>query len=118
MNRNIFEGKANRAMRRMGTVTMSLMIMFSMMPLLGEATDGFAGAVSVYADTTAYDAELTFKDDAITEDAAGSGYTISGTTLTIKSAGTYRIGGSCSEGSIEVKKGLSDVVLVEHILYS
>ena len=57
-------------------------------------------------------AELTFSDSAITETSAGSGYTIDGTTLTVTTAGTYRIGGSCSEGAIIVSKGLSNVTLI------
>ncbi len=57
-------------------------------------------------------AELTFTDSAVTETAAGSGYSISGTALTITAAGIYRINGSCAEGSIEVGKNLSDVTLI------
>lgn len=55
---------------------------------------------------------LTFSDSGITETSAGSGYTIDGTTLTITTAGTYRISGSCSEGAVIVGKGLSSVTLV------
>ncbi len=57
-------------------------------------------------------ATLSFSDSGITETVSGSGYTISGTTLTIKSAGTYRVTGSCSEGSIVVGGSLSDVTLI------
>lgn len=57
-------------------------------------------------------AELTFSNSSITETAVGSGYSIDGTTLTITAAGTYRISGSCSEGTIIVSKGLSDVTLI------
>ena len=75
------------------------------------------GGVSTQADSTydgiaSYDALLTFGDDAITETVSGSGYSISGTTLEITAAGTYVLTGSCSEGSIAVKKNVSDVVLV------
>ena len=55
---------------------------------------------------------LTFSDGKITETVSGSGYTISFTTLTITSPGTYIVTGSCSEGNIEISKSLSDVVLV------
>lgn len=71
-------------------------------------------AVSVVAESTSskdYTAYLTFSDTGITETAAGSGYSIDGTTLTISASGTYRIGGTCSEGAIEVKKEVSGVVL-------
>lgn len=55
---------------------------------------------------------LTFSDAAIKETSASSGYVIDGTTLTITAAGVYQIKGSCSEGSIVVSKGLSDVILI------
>ena len=57
-------------------------------------------------------ATLTFNDSSITETVAGSGYSIEGTVLTIESGGTYRINGSCSDGSIVVGKGLSGVTLI------
>lgn len=62
--------------------------------------------------TAEQSAVLTFSDSGITETSAGSGYTIDGTTLTITTAGTYRISGSCSEGTVIVGKGLSNVTLV------
>ena len=62
--------------------------------------------------TAEQSAVLTFSDSGITETSAGSGYTIDGTTLTITTAGTYRISGSCSEGAVIVGKGLSSVTLV------
>ncbi len=57
-------------------------------------------------------AALTFSDNAITETAPGAGYTLSGTTLTITAAGTYRISGQCAEGSVIVSKGLRNVTLI------
>ncbi len=41
-----------------------------------------------------------------------SGYKISGTALTINEAGTYIVSGSCSDGSIKIKKGTTGVTLV------
>ena len=67
---------------------------------------------STVGETVAQSAVLTFSDSAVTEPAAGSGYTIDGTTLTITAAGTYRIGGSCAEGTVVVSKGLSGVTLI------
>ena len=57
-------------------------------------------------------AVLTFTDAGITETEAGSGYTVNGTVLTVTAAGTYRICGSCTEGSIIVAKGLTGVTLI------
>ncbi|MBQ9558170.1 MAG: carbohydrate-binding domain-containing protein, partial [Clostridia bacterium] len=68
-------------------------------------------AVEVFA-STAESAVLTFTDSGITETAAGSGYEIVGTALTITAAGTYRVTGNCSEGSISVGKSLSGVTLI------
>ena len=66
-------------------------------------------SVSAVAEQSAV---LTFSNSSITETSAGSGYTIDGTTLTITTAGTYRITGSCTEGSVVVSKGLSNVTLI------
>ncbi|MGN0173239.1 MAG: carbohydrate-binding domain-containing protein, partial [Acutalibacteraceae bacterium] len=73
-------------------------------------------AVSVFTVSIMVDAAsiptLTFTESGITETVSGSGYSISGTALTITSGGTYKITGSCSEGSIAVAKSLSSVVLM------
>ncbi len=74
------------------------------------ATDGGSNSNNtVYAEQSAV---LTFLDSAITDTESGYGYSIDGTTLTITAAGTYRISGSCSDGSIVVSKSLSDVTLI------
>ena len=66
-------------------------------------------AVQAYATESA---TLTFSDSGITETVAGSGYTIDGTTLTITAAGTYRLTGSCAEGTVIVNKSLFGVTLI------
>lgn len=54
-----------------------------------------------------------FTADAVTaQDAQGSGFKIKGTELTISEAGTYTVSGQCAQGSIKVKKGTKDVVLI------
>ena len=58
------------------------------------------------------DATLTFSDSGITASGAEEGYEIDGTDLKITAAGTYVVTGSCSEGSITVKKGTTGVTLV------
>ena len=65
--------------------------------------------------TNAYSKEqatLTFTDSGITETVSGSGYNISGNTLTITASGTYRVTGGCSEGNITVGKELTGVTLI------
>lgn len=66
------------------------------------------------AETTSYHAAdaltLTFTDSGIT--GSGSGVEISGTALTISEPGTYLLTGSCTDGSVKVKKGTADVTLI------
>lgn len=69
------------------------------------------------AESTAYDTDgataFTFTDIAITaKDGDYTGYNIDGTALTIEAAGTYIVSGSCQNGSITVKKGVTGVTLV------
>ena len=69
------------------------------------------------AESTAYDTDgataFTFTDSAITaKDGDCTGYDIDGTALTIEAAGTYIVSGSCQNGSITVKKGVTGVTLV------
>ena len=55
---------------------------------------------------------LTFSDGGVAATLPGSGCTVSGTTLTVTASGTYRITGSCADGSIVVAKGLQNVTLI------
>ena len=55
---------------------------------------------------------LTFSDSGVTETEQGTGYSVSGTVLTVTAPGTYRITGQCAEGSIVVGKQLSGVTLI------
>lgn len=56
---------------------------------------------------------LAFTDSGITaRDCSDTGYEIDGTALTIDSAGTYAVTGTCADGSITVKKGTTGVTLV------
>lgn len=55
---------------------------------------------------------LTFADSGITAQDGTDGYEIDGTALTIDSAGTYAVTGTCADGSITIKKGTTGVTLV------
>ena len=88
-------------------LALSLVLTFTVSAAAATADD--ASSVGVTAEQSA---ALTFSNSGITETSAGSGYTIDGTTLTITTAGTYRISGSCSEGAVIVSKGLSNVTLI------
>jgi hypothetical protein len=86
--------------KKLLAVIISVVLMLSMFPM---------------TTASAYSKErvtLTFSDSAITPSADSSGYSISGTTLNITAKGTYRITGSCSEGSVIVAGSLSDVTLI------
>ncbi len=67
-----------------------------------SAEDDFSGAT-----------ELVFTDNGITvKEGEYDGYKIEGTALTLNKSGVYRVSGSCSDGSIKIKKGTEDVTLV------
>ncbi len=91
-----------------------LSILLALMLVLPLTVSGMAASVDTASTSAVVEqsAELTFSNSGITETSAGSGYTIDGTTLTITTAGTYRIGGSCNEGAIIVSKGLNNVTLI------
>lgn len=54
---------------------------------------------------------LTFSDSGITADDSGS-FETDGTALTVTGAGAYVLTGSCADGSVKVKKGVTGVTLV------
>lgn len=91
------------------SVLLALSLVLTFTVSAAASTIDTASAAGV---TVEQSASLTFSNSGITETSAGSGYTIDGTTLTITTAGTYRIGGSCSEGAVIVSKGLSNVTLI------
>lgn len=84
---------------------------FVVMTLLVQMVAVQSG-VSITNIYSAENATLTFSDSAIEETVAGTGYTISGTTLTITANGTYRVMGACQSGTVVVNKSLSNVVLI------
>ena len=81
-----------------------------------DASASTSGSVSGSATQPddGYEAEgavaLTFSDSGIT--GSGEGFEIDGTALTIIAAGTYLLSGSCADGSVKVKKGVTGVTLV------
>lgn len=82
------------------SVILSALMVFSMCPMSVSATDDS-------------DVTFTFSESGISvSDETAEGYKISSKDLTINSAGTYRITGKCSDGSINVKKETTDVVLI------
>ena len=89
-----------------------LSLAMGMLPGCAAGTSNTVATVTAAeSHSTQADAQVTFSDSGITTSAA-SGLTIQGTALTITQSGTYALSGSCSDGSIEVEKGVSDVHLV------
>lgn len=75
-----------------------------------------ASGTVIAAENTTYSLEgataFTFTDSGITAvDGDYDGYKIEGTTLTISTAGTYVVSGSCADGSIKIKAETEGVVL-------
>ena len=74
-----------------------------------EATEAVTEtAASVTDAQTAF----TFTDSGITVEGSSDGYECSGTALTIDTAGTYLLSGSCADGSVIIKKGTTGVRLI------
>ncbi|MBQ8968021.1 carbohydrate-binding domain-containing protein [Ruminococcus sp.] len=66
-----------------------------------------------FEDNGEYDNIFTFTADSVTADNEdGAGFKIKDTVLTINESGVYVVKGECAEGSIQVKKGTTDVVLI------
>ena len=68
----------------------------------------------VFAEDSSQNAtKFVFSDDEITVTVGDySGYKISGTALTINASSTYEVSGSCTDGSIKVKKGTEGVNII------
>ena len=99
--------KASPGKRIWAWVLTAALVVSLAVPLLTPA----ARAAEEY--DTAGTASFVFSDSGITA-AEGdySGCKIDGTALTIQDAGVYSVSGSCADGSIKVKKGVTGVTLI------
>lgn len=96
--------KAN--MQRQDTRYVALLLALAILMLL-------VPRVSAAEYTASGATKFVFTDRGITvTDGNYIGYKIEGTELTINGTGTYIVSGSCSDGSIKVKKGTTGVTLV------
>ena len=96
--------KAN--MQRQDTRYVALLLALAILMLL-------VPRVSASEYTASGATKFVFTDRGITVTEGNcTGYKIDGTELTINGAGTYIVSGSCSDGSIKVKKGTTGVTLV------
>lgn len=69
-------------------------------------------ALIVPAGAASSDNTFTFSQGSIAASGTGGGYQIDGTDLKITTSGTYTIQGTCTEGSVTVKKELTGVTLI------
>ncbi|MBR0508567.1 MAG: carbohydrate-binding domain-containing protein [Clostridia bacterium] len=82
---------------------------------LTKVTGDVAVTITVAAagETDTSDPVITFTDSAATlTSGSAAGVTINGTAVKINEAGTYTFTGSCANGSIVVKKGVTGVTLI------
>ena len=82
---------------------------------LTKVTGDVAVTITVAAagETDTSDPVITFTDSAATlTSGSAAGVTINGTAVKINAAGTYTFTGSCADGSIVVKKGVTGVTLI------
>ena len=84
---------------RAAAVFLSLAVLLPAAPSAFAAQSGTAGTSVVFSESA-----VTVSD--------GSGLSIDGTSLTIEQSGTYVLSGTCSDGSVRVKKGVTGVTLV------
>lgn len=91
-----------------------LSLLFAAMLVLSLAACSAQGGDKTQSGDESYsaDAAFTFSDSGIKATGSSDGYEIDGTHLTIESSGTYSLSGSCSGGSVEVKKGTTGVTLI------
>lgn len=87
-----------RAMQ-LAAVLLSLAVLLPSVPAAFASQRAAEGTAVVFSESS-----ITAADE--------SGLSIDGTTLTIEQAGTYVLSGTCSDGSVKVKKGVSGVTLV------
>lgn len=89
---------------RISSAILILLMLLSFVPITANAAAEYSadGATS-----------FVFSDGEITvTEGIYSGYKTDGTALTISESGTYIVSGSCSDGSIKIKKGTTGVTLV------
>lgn len=94
------------------TITKKITAVFTVLVLLLTVT-----SLALTANAAEYDTvnatSFVFSDDGITvTDGDYTGYKVKGTALSITDAGTYIVSGSCTNGSIVVKKNVTGVTLV------
>lgn len=73
---------------------------------------GTEAVTETAASVTDAQTAFTFTDSGITVEGSSDGYECNGTVPTIDAAGTYLLSGSCTDGSVKIKKGTTGVRLI------
>ncbi len=73
---------------------------------------GTEAVTETAASVTDAQTAFTFTDSGIAVEGSSDGYECNGTVLTIDAAGTYLLSGSCTDGSVKIKKGTIGVRLI------
>lgn len=73
---------------------------------------GTEAVTETAASVTDAQTAFTFTGSGITVEGSSDGYECNGTVLTIDAAGTYLLSGSCTDGSVKIKKGTTGVRLI------
>ena len=73
---------------------------------------GTEAVTETAASVTDAQTAFTFTDSGINVEGSSDGYECNGTALTIDAAGTYLLSGSCTDGSVKIKKGTTGVRLI------
>ena len=95
----------------LSTVLAASVMLSSPISALAAGTEETAELTAVYDVTDA--TSFVFTDEGVTvTEGAYTGYKLDGTSLTIKESGTYVLSGTCKNGSVTVKKGVTGVTLI------
>ena len=92
----------NKRILRILAITQCLLLLIWAVPEVSASSGSYENATF-----------LIFSDNSVTASGnSSSDYEIDGTDLTIKGEGTFVLSGSCSDGTVTVKKGVTGVNLV------
>ena len=102
----------NRSLLSIKTIALSALLVFSLSCepklIVPDNSDDEFESINVGSSQSI---TFTFSDSSITASKSSDTYNIDGTNLTVKASGSYKVNGNCSNGSITIQKGTTDVNL-------
>lgn len=100
----------NKKIRKIFLLSICLSIIIeTILPTMSTTKDLYASSVDY---TTSNSTIINFTDSGASASGKYSGYAITENDVEISSSGVYVFTGTCSDGTITVNKGVSDVVLI------